>query len=177
MKQELCGKEGKEMNETLAENFETGEETMKGRYLTFQVGKETFGIEIKYVIEIVGLQSLTQMPEMPEYIKGIMNLRGKVIPAMDVRQRFKLPAREYDDRTCIIVIDFGGMSVGLIIDSVSDVLSISGDQIMEKPEISGRGGCGYVNSVGMVDDQVIMLIDCEKLLNRDEYADISSHLA
>ena len=165
------------MNETSEENYETGEDTMNGRYLTFQVGRETFGIEIKYVIEIVGLQPLRQMPEMPEYIKGIINLRGKIIPAMDVRQRFNLPSREYDDRTCIIVIDFDGISVGLIIDSVSDVLSINDDQIVEKPEISGRGGCGYVNSVGMVDEHVIMLINCEKLLNREECADISSHLA
>jgi len=165
------------MNETSAKYVEKDEDTLNGRYLTFQVGKETFGIEIRHVIEIVGLQPLTQMPEMPEYIKGIINLRGKIISAMDVRQRFRLPSKEYDDRTCIIVIDFGGMSVGLIIDSVSDVLSINEDQIMEKPEISGRGGCGYVKSVGSVDNHVILLIDCEELLNQEECANISSRLA
>lgn len=97
-------------------NFLSGDdETLKGRFLTFQVGKETFGIEIRYVIEIVGLQPVTQMPEMPEHIKGIINLRGKIVPIMDVRLRFKMPAREYDDRTCIIIIDMKNITIGLIL--------------------------------------------------------------
>jgi len=155
----------------------SNEDTLEGRFLTFQVGKETYGIEIRYVIEIVGLQPLTEMPEMPEYIKGIINLRGKIIPVMDVRLRFKMPSREYDDRTCIIVVDFDGMSVGLVIDSVSDVMTIGAEQILEKPEISGRDGRGYVKSIGRVEKQVILLIDCEKLLDGGERSELSKHLA
>lgn len=149
------------------------EDTLKGRFLTFQVGKESFGIEIRYVIEIVGLQELTEMPEMPEYIKGIINLRGKIIPVMDVRVRFGMPSRDFDDRTSIIVVDFNGLSVGLVIDSVSDVLTIDESQIMEKPEISGRNGRGYISSIGRLDNQVILLVDCGKLLNPEEYAEVS----
>ena len=81
------------------------EDTMKDRYLTFEIGGESYGIDIKYVREIVGLQPITPVPELPDYIRGIINLRGKIIPVVDVRLRFRKPFKEYTDRTCVIVID------------------------------------------------------------------------
>ena len=117
--------------ETSIENSQDrNDETLKGRFMTFQVGQETYGIEIRYVIEIVGLQPLTIMPEMPEYIKGIINLRGRVIPVMDIRLRFGMQWREYDDRTCIIVVDINDVPMGLVIDSVSEVITIS-DSVLQ----------------------------------------------
>ena len=83
------------------------EDTQKGKFLTFSLGNESYGLEIKYVTEIIGIQPITEVPELPEYIRGIINLRGKIIPVMDVRLRFKKPFNEYNERTCIIVIDVG----------------------------------------------------------------------
>ena len=127
--------------------------------------KETYGIEIKYVTEIMSIDTITQIPEMPEYLKGIFNLRGKIIPVMDVRLRFDMEPCAYDDRTCIIVIDFKGVSTGLIVDSVSEVDKIDGDHIAELT-IGGSGmNNKFIRTVGRIGDQVILLIDCETLLN------------
>ena len=101
------------MAEVAEENLELEEDTQKGRYLTFGLGNEAYGIEIEHVTEIIGIQAITELPELPEYIRGIINLRGKIIPVMDVRLRFKKEFREYNDRTCIIVIDISGISIGL----------------------------------------------------------------
>lgn len=159
--------------ETAVANFtDTSEDTLKGRFLTFKVGKETFGIEISSVIEISGLQAITELPEMPEYIKGIIDLRGKIIPVMDVRLRFKLPAKDYGDRTSIIIIDRSGTSFGLIIDDVAEVIRINDEHILKKPEIGDEKSCVYVKNVGKIDDQLVLLIDCDKLLSPDEYKEI-----
>jgi len=89
----------------LANFLEQDEDTLKGKYLIFSMGKEQYGMEIRYITEIIGIQPITEVPEMPDYVKGITNLRGKIIPVMDARLRFRKETREYDDRTCIIVID------------------------------------------------------------------------
>ena len=93
------------MNDTMAQITMELEDTQKDKFLTFNLGDESYGIEIMYVTEIIGIQPITEVPELPDYIRGIINLRGKIIPVMDVRIRFKKSTREYDDRTCVIVID------------------------------------------------------------------------
>jgi purine-binding chemotaxis protein CheW len=103
------------------------------KYLTFSVGKEIFGLDIKHVDDIIGIQDITVVPEQPEYIKGVINLRGKIIPTMDVRARFKKEDRVYDDRTCIVVLNMQNTSVGVIVDRVVEVLDIDEDQISEPP--------------------------------------------
>lgn len=143
------------------------EDTQKGRFLTFALSNESYGIEIRYVTEIIGIQPITEVPELPEYIKGIINLRGKIIPVMDVRLRFKKEFREYNDRTCIIVIDVQDMSIGLIIDSVSEVISIPDREIVPPPEIS-KVGNKFIEGVGKVGNQVKLLLDCEKLLKEED---------
>jgi len=100
------------------------EDTLRGKYLIFSMGDEFFGMEIRYITEIIGIQPITEVPEMPEYVKGVTNLRGKIIPVMDARLRFKKALREYDDRTCIIVVETGDVSIGLIVDSVAEVLTL-----------------------------------------------------
>ncbi|MCX7615117.1 MAG: chemotaxis protein CheW, partial [Clostridiales bacterium] len=96
------------------------EDTQKDKYLTFLVGTEYFGIEISQVEEIIGIQDITHIPELPGYIKGVINLRGKIVPVMDVRIRFKKEPLKYNDRTCIIIVDIRGIEIGLIVDSVSE---------------------------------------------------------
>jgi purine-binding chemotaxis protein CheW len=149
------------------ELLEEEEDTQKGRFLTFELGEESYGIEIKYVTEIIGLQPVTEIPELPEYIKGIINLRGTIIPVMDVRLRFKKLFREYNDRTCIIVINIGEISIGLIVDSVSEVLSIPDEEIVPPPEVNKTGN-KYIKGIGKVENGVKLLLDCIKLLDEDD---------
>lgn len=151
---------------------ETDTDTLKNRFLTFIIDKEMFGIEIRYVMEIIGIQAITEIPEMPDYIKGIINLRGRIIPVMDVRLRFRKNAKEYDDRTCVIVTDFNGIWVGLIVDSVSEVLTIDEADISDRPEISNTNCRGYVRNIGKRDGEVILLLDCGKLLTSSELEDV-----
>ena len=105
------------------------EDTQHGRYLTFNLGTESFGIEIKYITEIIGMQPITALPGLPAYIRGIINLRGEIIPVMDIRLRFGKEEIAYNDRTCIIVAKFEDVDIGLIVDSVSEVLTIP-DEIL-----------------------------------------------
>jgi purine-binding chemotaxis protein CheW len=148
---------------------ETSEDTLKGRYLTFLIDSEMYGIEIRYVMEIVGLQKITAMPEMPEYVKGIINLRGKIIPVMDIRLRFRKASRDYDDRTCVIVICYHDMFYGLIVDSVSEVLSIADEDVTDRPRIKDSEICGYIKNIGKWEQTVILLVDCYQLLSSSEF--------
>ncbi|MDD2375704.1 MAG: purine-binding chemotaxis protein CheW [Clostridiales bacterium] len=145
------------------------EDSMQGKYLTFQLGDETYGIEIRYVTEIIGMQSITEVPDMPSYLRGIINLRGKIIPVLDMRARFKKPLQEYHDRTCIIVVDIREVSVGLIVDQVSEVLNIDGNNIELPPD--GRTGFSnrFINGIGKVGEDIKLLIDCDRILTKEEY--------
>lgn len=149
------------------ELLEQEEDTQKGKFLTFTLGNESYGIEIKYVTEIIGIQPVTEIPELPEYIRGIINLRGKIIPVMDVRLRFKKPFREYNDRTCVTVVDIKDVSIGLIVDSVSEVLAIPEEEIVLPPDLN-RGSNKYIKGIGKVGNEVKLILDCDKLLNQDE---------
>lgn len=146
-----------------AETIYQEEDTQKGKFLTFTLGGESYGIEIKHVTEIIGIQPITSVPELPEYVMGIINLRGKIIPVMDVRLRFRKPFREYNDRTCVIVIDVGDVSIGLIVDSVSEVITIPDADIVAPPDM-GNGANKYVSGIGKVAGDVKLLLDCERLL-------------
>lgn len=152
--------------------FEEEEDTQKGKYLTFSLDTEYYGIEIKHVTEIIGIQAITEVPELPDYIKGIINLRGKIIPVMDVRLRFKKSPRAYNDRTCIIVVELLEVSVGLIVDRVSEVLDIADGDITPPPELQ-KGGNRYIKGIGKVGNEVKLLLDCDKLLNEDEIDQIT----
>lgn len=150
------------------EEIEIEEDTQKDKYLIFTIDKEDYGIQIKYVIEIIGIQTITKVPELDDYIKGIINLRGKIIPVMDVRLRFKKPVMEYDDRTCIIVVDVGELTVGLIVDRVSEVVNIPEDQVVLPPQTSKKSKNKYINAIGKIGNDVRLLIDCNKLLNDED---------
>ena len=161
------------MNDNLEDLMLEEEDTQKGKYLTFSLGNEFYGIEIKHVTEIIGIQPVTEIPELPEHIKGIINLRGKIIPVMDVRLRFKKPPKEYNDRTCVVVIDIKDVSVGLIVDSVSEVLSINEEDIVSPPNVK-KDGNKYIKAIGKVGDEIKLILDCDKLLSDDEIGSLES---
>ncbi|MBN2983039.1 MULTISPECIES: chemotaxis protein CheW [Cohnella] len=161
-----------QLEERLSEPYE--EDTLQGKYLIFKLGDESYGIEIRFVIEIIGLQPITVVPELPEYIQGIINLRGKIIPVMDVRLRFKKPFREYNDRTCVIVTDIEEMTIGLIVDSVSEVLAISEAEIVSPTEMNKLYSSRYIKGIGSVGEDVKLLLDCDKLLQDKDLALLES---
>ncbi len=146
------------------------EDTQKDKYLIFSIGREVYGIDIKYVIEIIGIEPITEVPELPDYIRGVINLRGKIIPVMDVRLKFKKEEKEYDDRTCIIVVEIDSICIGLIIDTVVEVANIEENNISEPPKTgSNRDNTNkYIKGIGKVQNEVRLLIDCSKLLKEDE---------
>ena len=156
------------MSEVLDEMVTIEEDTQKGKYLTFKLGKEMFGIEIRYVTEIIGMQPIAEVPEVPDYVQGIINLRGQIIPLIDVRIKFKKEAMEYHDRTCIIVIDVDSVAIGLIVDEVAEVLSIPDENIVPPPEYKTGFQNRYIKSIGRVGEEVKLILDCEKLLSSDE---------
>ncbi len=130
---------------------ETGfveEDTMHGRYITFAIDEGTYGIGIRYVKEIVGVQPISRLPEVPEHIKGIINLRGRIIPVVDMRLKFKREPAEYTDRTCILVIDTQEVYAGLIVDEVSEVLTIDDNDVSPPPNCGTGTECRYLCGVG-----------------------------
>jgi len=155
------------MTEALDQLMEQ-EDTQHGRFLTFSIGREVFGIEIRYVTEIIGIQPITEVPEVPAYVRGIINLRGKIIPVIDVRLKFKKETVEYNDRTCIIVIDIEEVSIGLIVDNVAEVLSILDENIVLPPDYKTGFQNKYIKGIGKVGSEVKLLLDCDKLLRDDE---------
>ena len=160
----------------LDEIVETAEDTQKGKFLTFSIGKEDYGFEIKYVTEIIGIQEITEVPELPNYVKGIINLRGKIIPVMDVRLRFKKEPIEYNDRTCIVVIDIHDISIGLIVDHVAEVLVILPENIVSPPTVKTGFHNRYIKGIGKVGSEVKLLLDCDKLLKDEEIDNVGLSL-
>jgi purine-binding chemotaxis protein CheW len=152
---------------------ELEEDTQKEKYLTFLLGKEVYAIEIKFVTEIVGIQPITEVPELPPYVKGIINLRGKIITVMDVRLRFKKDPIEYNDRTCVVVVDVNDVPVGLIVDNVSEVLPITDDNVVSPPNLNRDSQNKYLKGIGKVGNDVKLILDCNKLMQKDESSLVS----
>lgn len=145
--------------------FAETEDSGDDLYLTFTIGNETYGISIGYVKEIIGIQPITIIPESPPHIKGVINLRGDIIPVMDVRARFQRSEVPYDSRTCIIVADIRDISIGLIVDRVAEVMAIPAENVSKPQGIGNRGG--YLKGFGKVGNEIKLLIDCEVLLRDD----------
>jgi purine-binding chemotaxis protein CheW len=143
------------------------EENINDKYLSFKLGDEFYGVNIKHVSEIIELQKISPVPETPHYVKGVINLRGKIIPVVDLRLKFRMPEREYDDRTCIVLIRIDGVDTGLIVDTVNEVLDIP-EQSIDFTENSNEGNIGNVMGIGKKNDTVVILIHAEKLINNIE---------
>jgi len=134
-----------------------------GKYLTFVLEQEEYGIEILKVREIIGMVEVTVVPQAPHYIKGVINLRGKLIPVADLRLKFGMEEKVYDEETCIIVLDVSGRLIGAIVDTVSEVLDLSGDQIEPAPDFGSKLDTEYILGMGKIGDRVKILLDIDKV--------------
>ena len=143
-----------------------------GKYLTFQLANEEFGIRVLKVREIMGLQEITAVPQTPGHVKGVINLRGKVVPVVDLRLKFALPAAEYTQRTCIIVTQIQGESspvmVGIVVDGVSEVLNLTGPEIEDTPDFGDETGVRYLLGMAKVKGKVKILLDIDQVLSTQE---------
>ncbi len=164
--------EKERLDNLLDEDDFDDEDTQEDKFLTFVLNKEEYGIEIRHVTEIIGIQNITGVPDMPPYIKGVINLRGKVIPVMDVRLRFDMQERPYDDRTCIVVININGQSVGLIVDRVSEVLDIPGSDVEPPPKVKKAESSRFIEGMGKVGEQVKILLNAHQLMFDTAPADL-----
>ncbi|HVO66760.1 MAG TPA: chemotaxis protein CheW [Syntrophales bacterium] len=144
----------------------------EGKYLTFGLGSEEYGLEILKVKEIIGIMNITYVPKTPKYVKGVINLRGKVIPVIDLRLKFGMDVMEYNDRTCIIVVDIAGQDgkktiMGIVVDSVSEVLNIKGEEIEDTPTFGVKLDTDYILGMAKVKGGVKILLDIDKVLTTD----------
>lgn len=140
---------------------------MDGKYLTFWIDGQLFGVPIVHVVQIVGMQPTTQVPEYPSYAKGIINLRGTIIPLIDVRARLAKPQADYNERTCIIVTDINAMHVGFIVDEVDAVLAIA-DELISTPPKLADGTDSYITGVGRLESGVVLVLDPKKVLGTED---------
>ncbi|MCL2048925.1 MAG: chemotaxis protein CheW [Defluviitaleaceae bacterium] len=141
--------------------------TIKDQYLTFAIEDEDYGVEIAYVNEIIKIQAITKVPEMPSFIEGIINLRGDLIGVLDVRKRFGKPPKEYDEETCIIVLTFGEYTLGMIVDAVHETAIIPEEKISAPPSAKLSYANQFVRNIGRVGDEVKLLMDVERFLAQD----------
>ncbi|HTS16056.1 MAG TPA: chemotaxis protein CheW [Verrucomicrobiae bacterium] len=143
-----------------------------GKYLTFKLGAEEFGLEILKVQEIIKMMDITRVPRTPDFVRGVINLRGKVIPVVDLRLRFGMEAKATTDKTCVIVVQVRRENVtvtmGTIVDEVSEVLDIGGEQIEPAPEFGEMVNTDFIVGMGKVGKRVVMLLDVDKVLSQQE---------
>lgn len=163
-----------------AQSAETAVNTMystgkEGKYLTFELGGDEYGLEILKVKEIIGIMSITSVPQTPEYVKGVINIRGKVISVIDLRLKLGIEPLEYNERTCIIVVNIAGESggkvmVGIVVDSVSEVLNINADEIEDVPTFGTKLDAEYILGMAKVEGGVKILLYIDRMLTAEEIA-------
>ena len=149
-----------------------------GKYLTFQLGREEFAIQVLKVREIMGVQDITAVPQTPAHVKGVINLRGKVVPVVDLRLKFRLPQVEYTQRTCIIVVqvDFQGTALlmGIVVDGVSEVLNLAGGDIEDTPDFGSGVETPYILGMAKSKGKVKILLDIDQVLSSQELQGLES---
>ncbi len=141
--------------------------------VTFSIGEEEFGIDILKVQEIIRMVAITKVPKAPSFVEGVINLRGKVIPVIDLRKRFGMSSREHDKDTRIMVIEICSMIVGFVVDAVSEVLRIPQDTIEPPPPVVAGIESDYISGVGKLADRLLILLDLDRLLSTDEMRELS----
>lgn len=139
-------------------------------FLTFVLGAEEYGVDILKVQEIRGYDTVTRIPDAPDFIKGVINLRGTIVPVVDLRLKFKLGKVEYNDFTVMIILNLGDRVVGMVVDGVSDVLALNDSQLQPPPDLQGPLRARYLKGIGTVDERMLILVDIEKLMTSDEMA-------
>ncbi|MDB5322096.1 MAG: chemotaxis protein [Phycisphaerales bacterium] len=160
---------------TLSNESPTVATARGGKYLTFALGKEEYGLEILKVREIIGYMEITAVPRTPAYVKGVINLRGQVISVVDLRAKFDMPAAERTEETCVIVVEIKGqngrkLSTGIVVDRVSEVLNIASEKIEEPPTFGAAVDTGFILGMGKIGQSVKILLDIDKVLTTQETA-------
>jgi purine-binding chemotaxis protein CheW len=151
-------------------------DSLAGKYLTFILENEEYGIALLKVKEIIGMMPITTVPQTPQYVKGVINLRGKVIPVSDLRLRFEMPAAKYTERTCIIVVEIQGeaatIQIGIVVDAVSEVMNIKAEEVAEAPSFGTKVETDYILGMANMDGQVKILLDIDRVLTDDAMAKV-----
>ena len=164
-------------SEEQAAGLETNGEALSGKYLTFRLGDDEYGIGILKVQEIIGIMTVTHVPRTPDYVRGVINLRGKVIPVVDIRIKFGMAEKEYDERTCIIVVQMERrgerVTTGILVDEVSEVLNIAGSLIEPPPSFGADIDTEFILGMGKVEGNVYILLDIDKVLSEEAFGVIS----
>ena len=160
--------------ETLIAETEPIATDRAGKYLSFILGDEEYGIEILTVREIMGIMVITTVPHVPHFVKGVINLRGSVIPVVDLRLKFSMLEREYDKETCIIVVNLHNRLMGIIVDTVSEVLDIKEDEIDNSPNFGTSVETDFILGMGKVKEKVIILLNIDKVLTSEQLTTIQS---
>jgi len=152
---------------------------LNSKFLTFSLTNEEYGIGIMKIKEIIGMMPITKVPQTPDFVKGVINLRGKVIPVIDLRLRFQLDAMDYTDRTCIIVVEVeiekGILTMGLVVDSVSEVLPINNKDIEKAPSFGTKVNTTYILGIAKSEKRVMILLDIDKILSMEEMETLQEH--
>ena len=148
------------------------EDRRAGKYLTFFLGEEEYGLEILKVREIIGIMSITAVPRMPDYMQGVINLRGKVIPVVDLRLKFCMSSAEHTAETCIIVVNVAGTQIGIVVDRVSEVQEIRGEAIEDAPSVGAGTDTSFILGMGKAEGSVKILLDIDKVLVDAEFVEI-----
>ncbi|MDJ0802774.1 MAG: chemotaxis protein CheW [Desulfobacterales bacterium] len=148
------------------------EDSKAGKYLTFKLADEDYGISLLKVREIIGMMPITSVPRTPAFVKGVINLRGKVIPVTDLRLRFDMPAIDYNDRTCIIVVEVAGqestVQMGIVVDAVTEVLPVQDQEIEPAPEFGASVDTRYILGMANMEGAVKILLDIDRVLTQAE---------
>lgn len=146
-------------------------------FLTFALGEEEYGVDILKVQEIRGYDAVTRLPDAPDYIKGVINLRGTIVPVIDMRMKFRLDKVEYNELTVMIVLNVAERVVGIVVDSVSDVVRLGGEQIREVPELGAAIDRQFLTGIGTLEERMLILLDIERLMTSAEMGLVAEALA
>jgi len=153
------------------------EDTKAGKYLTFKLAEEDYGISLLKVREIIGMMPITSVPRTPDFVKGVINLRGKVIPVTDLRLRFGIPEIDYTERTCIIVVEIAGeggtMQIGIVVDAVTEVLPVREEEIEPAPTFGASVDTRYILGMANMENTVKILLDIDQVLTNGEIEELA----
>jgi purine-binding chemotaxis protein CheW len=155
-------------NNTQGTGDKSGADTTGNEFLAFTLGKEEYGIDILKVQEIRGYEAVTRIANAPEFIKGVVNLRGIIVPIVDMRIKFNLGEPTYDQFTVVIILNIAGRVMGMVVDSVSDVITLTAEQIKPAPEMGTAFNTDYLIGLGTLDERMLILIDIDKLMSSSE---------
>jgi purine-binding chemotaxis protein CheW len=145
------------------------------QYVTFMIGDEIYGVEVLQVREIIGMTGITHVPNSMDFMKGVINLRGTVVPVVDMRKKFRMDERGYDIFTVILIVEIKGTLIGMIVDSVSDVIGLSSESIQDTPHFSANIETDYIKCIGKSDEDLVIILDVDKILTTEEFNRIDNN--